>query len=301
MVNLTKRHCKLFFKDKGMFLCALITPLILLVLYITFLGNVFKDSYTMSFPEGVNVPDSLLNGLAGGQLLSSLLSVCCVTVAFCSNMIMVQDKFNGARKDLLITPLKKQKLAISYYLATLISTLIICFVATAACYIYLAIVGWYMTFVDCLLVLFDVFLITMFGTVLSSIVSHFLTTQGQVSAVGTIVSSMYGFIAGAYMPIASFGAGLQKVLMFLPSTYCSALIRNHAMRGALAGLGDAGIPDSIIASIKDGIDCNLYFFGHSVSIGWMYAIIITTVVALMAIYVILNVIKIKPSKKIKKA
>ena len=300
MFKLTKRHCKLFFKDKGMFLCALITPLILLVLYITFLGKVFKDSYTMSFPEGVNVPYSLLNGLAGGQLLSSLLSVCCVTVAFCSNMIMVQDKFNGARKDLLITPLKKQKLAISYYLATLISTLIICFVATAACYIYLAVVGWYMTFIDCLLVLLDVFLITMFGTVLSSIVSHFLTTQGQVSAVGTVVSSMYGFISGAYMPIASFGVGLQKVLMFLPSTYCSALIRNHAMRGALASLENAGIPNSIIASIKDGIDCNLYFFGHNVSIGWMYAIIITTIITLMAVYVLLNVVKIKPLKKIKK-
>ena len=123
MIQLTKRHCKLFFKDRGMFLCALITPLILLVLYITFLGKVFKDSYTMSFPAGLNVPDSVLNGLAGGQLLSSLLSVCCVTVAFCSNMIMVQDKFTGARKDLLITPLKKHKLAISYYLATLLSTL----------------------------------------------------------------------------------------------------------------------------------------------------------------------------------
>ena len=301
MIQLTKRHCKLFFKDRGMFLCALITPLILLVLYITFLGKVFKDSYTMSFPAGLNVPDSVLNGLAGGQLLSSLLSVCCVTVAFCSNMIMVQDKFTGARKDLLITPLKKHKLAISYYLATLLSTLIICFVATVACYIYLAIVGWYMTFIDCLLVLIDVLLVTMFGTVLSSIVSHFLTTQGQESAVGTVVSSMYGFIAGAYMPIASFGVGLQKALMFLPSTYCSALIRNHAMRGALEALGDTGIPASVIESIKDGIDCNLYFFGHSVSIGWMYAIVIATVSILMAVYILLNMIKIKSNKKIKKA
>ena len=42
---LIKRNVKLFFKDKGMFLTSLITPLILLVLYATFLGNVYKNSF----------------------------------------------------------------------------------------------------------------------------------------------------------------------------------------------------------------------------------------------------------------
>ena len=36
---LIKRNIKLFFKDKGMFFTALITPGILLVLYATFLGK----------------------------------------------------------------------------------------------------------------------------------------------------------------------------------------------------------------------------------------------------------------------
>ena len=38
------RNTKLFFKDKGMFFTSLITPLILLVLFVTFLGNVYRDS-----------------------------------------------------------------------------------------------------------------------------------------------------------------------------------------------------------------------------------------------------------------
>ena len=33
------RNTKLFFKDKGMFFTSLITPLILLVLFVKFLGN----------------------------------------------------------------------------------------------------------------------------------------------------------------------------------------------------------------------------------------------------------------------
>ena len=37
---LIKRDTKLFFKDKGMFFTSLITPVILLVLYATFLANI---------------------------------------------------------------------------------------------------------------------------------------------------------------------------------------------------------------------------------------------------------------------
>ena len=56
-------------------------------------------------------------------------------------------------------------------------------------------------------ILVDVVLLVLFGTALSSIINIFLSTQGQISAVGTIVSAGYGFICGAYMPISNFGGG----------------------------------------------------------------------------------------------
>ena len=286
---LTKRNTKLFFKDKGMFFCSLITPLILLVLYAVFLGDVFKDTYIQMIPEGVKVSESILNGLAGGQLMSSLLSVSCVTVAFCSNMLMVQDKLNGARKDFLMTKLKKSTLSLSYYASTLISTLIISVCATLVCFIYLACVGWFLSVLDCLMIFVDVLLLSMFGTALSSIVNYFLSSQGQVSAVGTIVSSMYGFISGAYMPISSFGAGLQKVLMFLPSTYGSSLMRRHCLRGALSKFqSTCNLPNATIIEIKKAIDYDLYFFGNKVSFGAMFGIVAGTICLLIISYLVIN-------------
>ena len=90
--TLIKRNIKLFFKDKGMFFTSLITPAILLVLYATFLSNVYRSSFTESLPASFTLPDSIIDGLVGGQLISSLLAVSCVTVAFCANFLMVQDK-----------------------------------------------------------------------------------------------------------------------------------------------------------------------------------------------------------------
>ena len=94
--ELTRRNIILFFKDKGMFFTSLITPAILLVLYATFLGNVFKDSFMAVLPEGLKLSDEILNGLVGGQLMSSILAVSCVTVAFCSNMLMVHTPWDSA-------------------------------------------------------------------------------------------------------------------------------------------------------------------------------------------------------------
>lgn len=285
---MVKRNIKLFFKDKGMALTALITPIILLVLYVAFLGKVYRESIISALPDGLVLSDSLINGIVGGQLFSSIIAVSCVTIAFCSNLIMVQDKITHASDDFAITPLKKSILALSYFVGTVAVTMLIIIIAVAACFVYLACVGWYLSFVDVLLILADSLLLILFGTSLAVIVNFSLKTNGQGTAVGTVVSAGYGFICGAYMPIASFGSGLQKVLCFFPGTYGTSLIRNHAMGGAFNEMKAQGVPVELIEGIKDSIDCNLYFFGKPVSIGTMYLILVLCIILFIAVIVLLN-------------
>lgn len=288
LLFLIKRNVKLFFKDKGMLFTSLITPLILLVLYVTFLGNVYRTSFTSFLPEGINMSNSLIDGLVGGQLVSSLLTVSCITVAFCSNFLMVQDKVNGVRKDIDITPVKRSILALSYYIATFISTFIICIIAMIGGFIYLACVGWYLSFVDVLFILLDIFLLVLFGTALSSIVNYFLTSQGQISAVGTIVSACYGFICGAYMPISQFSPFLQDILSFLPGTYGTSLFRNHCINGVFREMKTSYVPTEVISGIRDSVDCNVYFLGNKVGIAPMYIYIALVDIVLVVGYILLN-------------
>ncbi len=290
---LIKRNVKLYFKDKGMFFTSLITPLILLVLYATFLNNVYRDSFTANLPEGVFLAEELIEGLVGSQLISSLLSVSCVTVAFCSNFLMVQDKAGGCIKDLRISPVRASVLSLGYYIATLFSTLMISIAAMGICLLYVANVGWYMSFSDVMFLLLDIVLLVLFGTALSSVINFFLSSQGQISAVGTVVSAGYGFICGAYMPISTFSDGLQKVLSFLPGTYGTVLIRNHSMQGVLAQMQDEGIPEAVIETLKDSLDCNIYFFGAKVEISSMYLILGGSVLALIIAYILMNAMKKK--------
>ena len=288
---LTWRNTKLYFKDKGMFFTSLITPIILLVLYATFLSKVYEDSFRGALEAaGATVSDQLIKGCVGGELVSSLLAVSCVTVAFCSNLLMVQDKVTGARRDLTIAPLKPSTLALSYYLSTLLSTLLIAFAATGICLGYLACVGWYLTAWDVAALLLDVVLLVLFGTALSSCVNFPLSTNGQGSAVGTIVSSGYGFVCGAYMPISQFPEGLQKVISFLPGTYGTSLLRNHALRGVFEEMGAQGFPKEVVEAIRDSVDCNLYFFDHKVELSAMYLVLTAAIVLSVGVYVLMNLL-----------
>lgn len=298
LTALIKRDIKLYFKDKGMFFTSLITPLILLVLYGTFLSNVYEDTFRSALEAaGATASDKLIGGCVGGELVSSLLAVCCVTVAFCSNMLMVQDKVNGVRQDLTVSPVKNSTLALGYYISTLVSTLLVCGVATGVCLLYLRAAGWYLTVGDVFCILLDVFLLVLFGTALSSIINHFLSSQGQISAVGTIISAGYGFICGAYMPISQFSDGLQKVISFLPGTYGTSLLRNHALRGVFEEMGDKGFPSEVVEAIRDSVDCNLYFYGDKVALNTMYLIVAGTVIVLIAVYILLNMLHGKKQKK----
>lgn len=291
LMNLTKRNIKLFFKDKGMFFSSLITPVILLVLYGTFLAKVYRDSFVSALPAGFAIDDKIIDATVGGELISSLLAVSCVTVAFCSNLLMVQDKVSGAHTDISVTPIKRSTVALSYFLASAFSTLIVTFCAYGVSLLYLLKIGFYMSAGDVALVALDVFLLTLFGVALSSCINFPLTTQGQCSAVGTIVSSCYGFICGAYMPISSFSQGLQRVLMFLPGTYGTSLLRNHAMNGAYRQMVKSGFPEEVMKLIKDSVDCNLYFFDKSVGLNTMYAVLVGAVILFVGIYVLINVLK----------
>lgn len=298
---LIKRNVKLYFKDKGMFFTSLITPMILLVLYVTFLYNVYEDSFRSAFPEGLPVDEavisSLLKGLVGGLLLSSLLAVSTVTVSFCANLCIVQDKALGARMDMDVSPLKGHTLAASYYIATVINGMIISIIATLLGFVYLAFTGWYMSGLDILKLFFDVFLLVNFGAALSSLVCYPLKTQGQLSAVGSIVSSCYGFICGAYMPISQFSTGLRNALSLLPGTYGTALVRNHALDGVYREMAAEGFPAEAIEGVKEMADCKLFFFGDPVKEAYMYLALIGATLVLAGIYLLLHSLAAKKSVK----
>lgn len=288
---LVSRNRKLFFKDKGMLFSSMITPVILIVLYATFLANVYKDSFVSATKNMIDLPDKIINGTVAAQLAAALLAVSCVTVTFCVNLTMVQDRASGARKDFDVSPVSKTKIYIGYFLSTVLNSLMVNGTALALCLLYILKMGWYMNASDVIFVILDMILLVLFGSTLSSIVSYPLKTQGQLSAVGTIVSAGYGFVCGAYMPISNFSSGLQKALSYLPGTYGTSLVKNHMLNGVYKEMADTGLPSEAVTVIRNTLDCNPVFRGHVVGVSQMYLIMAGSIVVFGAAYLLIIMIR----------
>lgn len=294
LMALIERNRKLFFKDAGMLFSSLITPVILIVLYVTFLAKVYKDSFVANMPSFMQVTDGLIDGVVAGQLTAALLAVSCVTVTFCVNLAMVQDKATGNYRDFDVSPIRRSTKYMGYFFATVLNSLMINFLAMGLCLLYVWKMGWFLSVADVVWLVLDVIILVLFGAMLSSIVCYPLKTQGQMSAVGTIVSVGYGFICGAYMPISNFGEGLQKAMSYLPSTYGTSMLKNHMLRGAFEQLESEGFPAEVVKGIADSLDCNPAFRGSDVSVNAMILIMLLTVAVLAVIYLGITAI---PEKK----
>ena len=287
---LVKRNIVMFFKDKGLVLTSLISPMILILLYATFLRNVYVDSFQSAVKSaGITIDMKYIDGFVYGWLFSSLVAVSSVTVAFCSNMLSVQDKVNRTNYDLLICPVSKPKLWVSYYLSSFIVTYLIIIFEIIVGFIIMGFTGWFLSFKDVIGILVSAFLLVNFGTALSSIINVFLTTQGQMSAVGSVISSVYGFICGAYMPISQFGNVLKNVLSFLPGTYGTCLVRHHYERGVLEALKtEVNFPEQVVSDISKNFDISMKFFDKDVSVFVLYLIMSLSVLILMGVYLYIN-------------
>lgn len=301
MTALILRNTKCYFKNKFTFFMSLLTPLILLVLFVTFLKNVYVDSFEAIAKEyDLTISSRVLNGVTGAWLMSSILSVSSVTVAFCSNIIMIEDKMNSTVNDFKVSPVNKTTISVSYFISNFFVTFIVIMCTMLIGHIYLAAVGWYIPVGDAFMIIVDCICGILFGTLLAGIIESFISTQGGLSAVSTLVSSMYGFICGAYMPLSQFSEGLRNVLGLLPGTYSVGILRNHYMNGyvdeIIRNIADPATADGMLKGIKDTFDANLYVFGNQVSLGAMYGILLGTCAVLLAAYIAIVILKNRKKK-----
>lgn len=300
MFALVSRNTKCYFKDKFLFFVSMITPLILLVLFATFLRNVYIESFQQVADDlKIELDGRVLEGITGAWLMSSILGVSSVTVAFCSNTIMIEDKISSAVTDFQVSPVKKTTISISYFISNFFVTFIVMMAVMLVGHIYLAAVGWYIPVGDVFMIIVGVICNILFGTLLAAVVESFISSQGGLSAVSTLVSSMYGFICGAYMPL-STNEVMGNVFCLLPGTYGVGILRNHYMTGYIEemcrGIENPDIAAGLREGISSGFDMKLSPFGTDISLGAMYGILLGTCAVLFAAFIVIILIKNKKSK-----
>lgn len=290
MFILVKRNMRIYLVDKMNVFFSVLAPLIVLLLYILFLGNMQVDS-VMSMPEfaasGLKRAD--VQTLINNWMISGVMGVSCITVAINANVCMVRDREDGIRNDMLASPIKRWVIYVSYIISTLIITFCICLIVLLFSLVYLACTGgFFLGFIDVLAILGITVLACAASSLFVVLLCSAIKTVSSLSAVNGVFSTVIGFLIGAYLPFSMLPIGIQYLGCFVPGTYSTGLFKYFFMRGIVADFSSKIPPESgLVEQLTSQFSLELDFFGMKVSAGWMAFAVVMSVLLFAGIVLLL--------------
>lgn len=295
--RLVERNVKIFLKDKMGVFFSLLAPLIVLGLYVLFLGDVQMQSLESAFKD-LTIERKLLKNFVDDWMLARVISVACVTVSFSAQEIVVKDREKGVLADMLSAPVKRYLLSIGYYISNMIITFSICAIVMLIAFVYMAISGWTMTAGEVFMAFGLLIISVVSSSAIISLICKLIKTNAQHSAVVGIISAAIGFFMGAYMPISIFPKAIQYVTLFIPATYSAGLFRELFMRGALEKI-EKVVPMAG-KELEKNFSMQMDFFGKTIGAKEMAWIFIAFTALIFAIWIVVEAVSLYRSRDVKK-
>lgn len=294
------RNVKLFMKDKMMVFFSMLAPVIVLLLYILFLGKMQVDNiFTVLKTEEAfkdllkGVPDleitSAIQMIINNWMIAGVVSVSCITVAFNASTVMVRDRDRGAIDDVLAAPIPRWVLYLSYILSTFVITSCIVGFVLIFSMIYLAASGGFlMSFVNVLKLLLATFLSILSSSFFMVLIISFIKTESALTSFNSVFSALIGFLVGAYTPVGMLPKPVQYICCFIPGSYSAGLFRKIFMEGPINFFGKRlNISGKEVNQLLNDYKVELKFFDLTVSELAMWLVLIGSIVVFAAVVLIL--------------
>ena len=256
VLTLMSRNLRLFFRDRLGVFFSLLSALILFLLYTLFLGSGQVDDLQQSFPGAT---EAEVKGFVDTWMFAGIVGITAITTGLGAMNVFVEDSASGRFRDFLVSPIRREKLILGYLLSAGVVALIMTTVVLIISLVYLYLVDG---------VSFDPGQIaTVYGflalsclafAALSAFVVSFVRTAGAYSALSTIVGTILGFLAGAYIPVGALPEGVRTVINALPFMQASVPVRQEMTADSLQAM--AGDQPGAVAELQE-------VFGITASMG----------------------------------
>ena len=297
VTQFAKRNLLAFFRERTTVFFSLLSPLIVLMLYIFFLGDVQVDSIMSAIPEGIPADEKLIKSFVDSWLIAGIMCVSTMTVALNSMLVMVADKEKKINRDFLSAPVKPYVLTLGYYLSFYAITFIICFAVLLVGMIYLAARGaFYITASDFFVSVGILLLSVMNSTVVLMFIMSFIKSGSASGAFSGIFSAISGFIVGAYMPVSMFPKAIATITTFVPGSSTGGLFRNYLMRGALEEMGKS-MPVQVIETLEDTFGFGLQLGDKILGMDFMWTYLAEITVLFLILNIVAGIIRKKKGSK----
>jgi len=254
MMGLIKRNLLIYFKNRSAIIFSMLTPIIVLVLYILFLrGTLVRGIESAAEAVKDFIDSNDIKSFTNGLLLSGILGSAMITVPYNTLSTVISDRETKVDYDLSATPIKRYQIILAYYFASAISAFLM---TSAILTAGLALITFgasegsmYLAASDVAFLYLIVLLGSMSATAIFMPIMVLFKNSTAVGAFMGIISAAAGFVIGAYIPLSEFSDSIQTFCNIFPATGITVLLKKTMLSGMLGHMNDCigGIDNGMFA------------------------------------------------------
>ncbi|UTT62292.1 ABC transporter permease [Microcella humidisoli] len=272
VLTITARNLRLFFRDRAGVVFSLMGALIVFLLYALFLSDLQVRSIAASFPDA---DASDVRAFVDTWMFAGIIAMTSITTSLGALAVFVEDVASGRFRDFMVSPIRRWQLVLGYLLATVVVALVMTTVVLGASIAYLFLIdGVTIGVFPLALTMFWIVLSCVAFAALWAFVVSFLRSTAAFSALATVVGTIIGFLAGAFIAIGLFPAGVRDIVNALPFAQSAMLMRQQFTEESLRAL--VGDQPEAIAPLSE-------FYGITAVVGGA-VVPVPLVVALLLAY-----------------
>lgn len=252
--TLTKRNIKVFLRDRVAVFFSFLSVIILMALYILFIGKQYQ--------QGMEMVDSKLRTfLITSQMMGGVLIINTISLSLGIMGNIVNDIDQKLIEGFLVTPVKRYKIILSYFLSSVIVTVILTMLMWVITILYIGISsGYWFNALEILSVSGIVILSTFISASIMILITTLIKSINAFGAVSGVLGTFIGFSTGIYMPLFILGTAMKHFASLLPFTHLAIALKRVMLARPLKLLYESMESveqrDQIMAEVKNAYGYN---------------------------------------------
>lgn len=221
---LIRRNILVFLRDKTAVFFSFLSIIIMLVLYFLFLSKLYTQGLT-------GISDNLKTFLSTSQMMGGILVINTLSLSLGMMGNLVMDLETYKLDAFLVTPVKRSKIILAYYISSVIVTIVLSILIWFITILYVGISSsyWY-DFKTISLVSLLIMFFTLISSSFMVLITSYLKSNNAFGTVAGILGTFVGFISGIYMPLENFSKSMRYVASLMPFTHMTIYLKSILLK-----------------------------------------------------------------------
>lgn len=234
ILAIVRRNLRLFFRDRMNVFFSLLGAIILFVLYTLFLARLQIDALQETFPDA---SEQEIRAFVDTWMFAGIVMLSTITTGLGALATLVDDGESGRFRDFLVSPVRRTQLVLGYLIAAVTVAIVMSMIVLALSILYLGIVDGLWLPPATIVRIAGITVLCCAGfTALSALIVSFIRTNAAFSGFATVIGTVLGFVAGAYIPVGSLPPAVASTINALPFAQGAMLLRREFTDESLAAM-----------------------------------------------------------------